>query len=298
MATKKNNEKAAYEELNINELKKEIIDYAEKRIEIEAEQAIKRIEKRILKQKNISIIKKNIIIIILLCLSAYLTYILYGTGYFNKHISTSQENKNTKDQIITEKKENTEIKKQEELLEKYSYLMNSIEISETSSYIKDYYKGNLTDELKLYLSVNNIEKENLIEDGETLIIDSKSLKNSYNKLFNDENYKKISFEYHNIVFKYLKTQDIYVSNKKLEKNNTNIIKVINSIEKTDKEIIFLTTEALVEKNKIYNIETKKEIDIYKDITTINNNKEKLNNMKYIFSNNEENYYLTKIESMK
>lgn len=299
MATKKNVEKVEVEQKDIDEIKIEIIDYAEKRIDLEVEQAVKRAEKRLINQKNYAIIKRNIIIVLLLILSVYLTYLLHNTGYFNKYLNkpekqeVQEQSPQNSTEITPEEKSETDI-----LIEKYSYLLNNIEINENSNYLKDYYNGNLTNELKLYLAANQLEENEIISEESTNIIENEKIENAYKKLFNDKKYENISFEYKNLKFKYLKTQDIYIADGTLETTKSNIVRVINSIEKTQDKIEILTTEALVEKNKMSNIETKKEISTYKDSSSLKNNKEKLNNMKYTFICEEEACYLNSIESIK
>ena len=123
------------------------------------------------------------------------------------------------------------------------------------------------------------------------------LEENYKKLFTDNDYKKSSFEYNNLNYKYLKTHNIYIAEGEFKNQKTNIVKVISLIEKKQNKIEITTIEGLVEKNKLYNIESKKEISQYKNEQSIKQNKQNLNELKYIFIC-EENCYLNNIELVK
>lgn len=293
MAAKKNIEKQANDPLNIDEIKREIMEYAEEKIDTEVELAVKRAEKRLINQKNFSLIKRNIIIILLTVISLYLTYLLYQTGYFEKFI-TPKEKPEEVIKVPNEEKEEEPDSETNKLLDKYSYLLDKIKLPKNSSYLEDYYEANLTDSLKLHLISQYLTEDDLITEEDTHIIENTKLKELFSKLFNPKNYKETTFEYKNVQFKYIKSQDIFIGEGELKDESLLLKRVPISIEKTDNKITILTVEALVEKEKIYDIKSKEKIATYTDETSLKNNKDKLSKLQYVFTCEDENCYLEKI----
>ena len=244
-----------------DEIKYEIEKEVKKQISIELDKTYR----KIIRRKNFKIFIKNTLILALILFSSFLTYILYKEGYFNKYF--------VKEKIIVKK----EIIEKENLIDKYSYLLDNIYINDKSEYVKDFYEGNLTNELKNYLTLNLIDLEKYSDD--ITVIDNDTFKKAYNTLFDD--YKEINFIYNNSNIKYVKKLNSYVSNNSINKEETRIKREITNIEEKENLIEINTIEYVFKHDKKYNILTnKEETDI-----------ENLNKIKYIFKDNK----LIKIE---
>ena len=262
------------------ELTNEINLYIDKQVSTLIKKELDKSTKKLINHKNRKIIFRDIIIIILFAIIIYLLYILKNVDYFDKYFisnnSTLPVSEVKKDNNDTNKEENTP--SLEELKDKYSYLLNNIYLNETSNYINTLYEGNLTKELKQYFILNSID---LTSEDDYNIIDDNIFKNTYNTLFNDE-YEPISFNYNDNLIRYISKLDSYISEKLIEKNNTNIIKEIINITETEEDLKITTVEGLKQENKILNILTKEEVCNIKDIK---DNKDKLNKLTYVFNKN-------------
>jgi hypothetical protein len=218
---------------------------------------------------------------------------MYQNNYFDKYFN-NEENVTKVNNSITDINEEASL---DDLKEKYSYLLDKINISEKSSYLSDYYDGNISGEILLSIAANNLDEESIILDDDTYIVTSSDIQNAFLEIFNTD-YEPQSFTYNDITFKYLKTQEIYILDKEFTKSVSNIKRVVKDITQNDEEIIIETVEAIVSDKKDYNVETKKSVSTYKDDDTILSNEKKLNTIKYYFVKEDNNYLLKEIEAVK
>ncbi len=298
--TKKEKEeqlKITTNDINVDSIKEELKDYITLEIKKEFNEEVEKANKKLIKEKNKRLIFKNIIIIILIALIGFLLYLMYKDGYFNRlfnkdnnsgaNITIKEENKD----IEKEKEEKENIvkeKTQEELKLEYSYLLDDIYINEDSVYVKDYYNGELSQELKNYLAFNLLDFKSLNKEEDYNIIDDDSLKIKYNKLFNDE-YESISFDYNGNEIRYINRIGSYISSKILEKSDSSIVKDIINISTVDNKVIIETVEYILKNNEYFNILTKEKIE-----GNISDNLDKLTKIKYTFTDT----FLTLIEKSK
>ena len=161
--------------------------------------------------------------------------------------------------------------------------MDNILINEKSKYITDYYNGNLTNELKNYLTLNKINIAELSIEEECNIIDESEFIKKYNELFTSE-YQSISFDYNGTKLKYIKKLESYISDTILTESKTNIKREIINIETKDDEVMITTIEGIVKKDKLYNVTTSKEVTSYKQ-DSLKNYESKLNKVTYTFKDN-------------
>ena len=143
----------------------------------------------------------------------YGVYYLYKDGYFDKDKQVVVDNK--KDDIqnkISEdnKREEDEIKTAE-LINKYSYLLDKINIDIKCDYINELYAGNLTTSLKEYLAYKLIDSKKIISDDTSSYFDVSDMENSYKELFNDK-LAYSSFKYNGVTYKYLESKNMFISN--------------------------------------------------------------------------------------
>ena len=145
----KNTKNEEEKKIDLEDIKQELKDYVDIKIKNGFTEELEKSNRRLIREKNKKIIFRNFIIIVLLVIIGLLIYLLYSNKYFHKLFNDSSdktiviENKESKEEVKEEKKLTLE-----ELINKYSYLLDSIVISEKCDYIEDYYKGNLTNELK------------------------------------------------------------------------------------------------------------------------------------------------------
>lgn len=285
---KKIEENKVIDKKDLKELRIEILDYAKERIDIEVENSLKKVEKKIVKRKNIKIIKRDIMIVLLLVLCSFLTYELYDMGFFNKYLVKETANK-TESEEKQDKQDEVIIK--EDLKEKHKHALDNISIKSNSKYINDYYNGNLTNELKLELTLNLIPLDKIENDEENYLIDNSTMEEYFNKLFNSS-YKASSFSYGSNKVKYLKKQEVYLASDEITKNESKIKKIITDVQENDDEIIISTIEYIVDNNKVINILTQEEI--LDNENEVLKNKDKLTKLDYYLTIRDNSYRLNKI----
>ena len=282
-------------ELNIDEIKKEVVEHAFNSVDNKIEELVRKTDKRIINIKNRSIFKRNLVIIILLCLSLFLTYLLYNEGYFDKFFNHKE---NTSETVVTEETkpeeqiEEDEESKLDKLKKEYSHLLDNINISEDSPYLVDLYNGKLTNKMKLSIAITNVEKDKIEQDEDVYTIKEEDLKEEYAKLFNIDKYKATSFELNYIDIKYLKSGNFYLFYEPLD-FNTNIRREIMGINVKDNIVKITVSEGYIIDNILYNVTTKEVIN-KKNISIVDNCK-KLNKITYVFEKINDNYILTGVE---
>lgn len=284
MAKKKIEEKSIItSEINIDEIKDDLKDYIDIQIKKNLKEELEKSNKKLLKEKNKKIFWKNVVILLLIGLIIYLLYLLNSVDYFDKFFlknNSKQVNAN-----IEEKKEQEvktdEVPTLEDLKKEYSNLIEKININENSEYIKDFYNGDLTSNLKKYLILNLIDFSKLNKEEDYNLIDEDYFKEEYEKLFDD--YDGGSFSYNGNKIRYLQKMNSYISTNLLEKIDTNIKREIVDI-KVDGEKVYITTvEGLLKDNKLYNIVSMEEVEEYKK-ELISKYESDLNKITYVFDN--------------
>ncbi|MBR5662630.1 MAG: hypothetical protein IKX00_03130 [Bacilli bacterium] len=275
--------------INIKEYKEQIDKYAKERVEVEtSSQTVKTLKKQLSSKKCASGIKSFIILCLLACIG-YGVYYLYKDGYFDEKkngtkcncqetkydVKKDDDNKGETDP----KKEET---KKEDLTKKYSYLLDNIIFDLNSNYTRDYYNGNLTNEIKEYLAYKLIDKEDIMSDDDSSYFELSDLETAYTTLFN-EKLNPTSFKYNNAAYSYLESKEMFVASSKPNPEKIITREIIN-VEKTDDdEIVITTVEGYVDGDKLYNILTNKKITSYKAGTSLSKYKNKLNVIKYTFT---------------
>lgn len=289
---KKIEENTTIDKKDLKEIKIELLDYAKERINIEVENTLKKVEKRLVRRKNIKIIKRDIIIILLLALCCFLSYELYDTGFFNKYFVKEALIKEDDDKNKIEKPQEDIIK--EDLKEKHKNALNNISIKKTSKYLNEYYSGNLTNELKLELTLNLIPLDKIEIDEDTFIISNIIMKEYFNNLFNSS-YKASSFTYGSNKIKYLKNQEVYLTNNEIKKSDNKIKRIFTDVQENNDEVIINTVEYIVDNDKVINILTKEEV--LESENDVLKNQDKLNKMEYYLTFKDGAYKLANIKEI-
>ena len=250
----------------------------------ELNREMKRESRRVLRGKIGKILRRDIIIIILLCIIGYLIYFMYNHNYVSFNISSNMNNISlTNNKKVVTKEED------------YSYLLDLVNvklpfdnINSVYLYNGNYKEIDINDSIKLTMAFNSINKIEFTKE---------ELVNAYTNLFgSSEHFKDISFDYECNHFKYDARADKY----ELTSNECSMIsskEIIENIIKTDKnkEVITLTTVVGVYDNSnksLYNYK-----NLYEPVgSNVGNNfnirdyQNKLDTYKYTFKLNGDKYY--------
>ncbi len=315
MAKKTNTKKEEKKELVFNEakdneeridvegIKVELTDYMKGQVDFYIKQEIDKTNKRIIKIKNKQIFIRNVLILLLLAACGYLGYRLYEAGYFNKYLK-AETTKIQEEKANSSSKQEEQPKEQEEIIEnkptleelkkEYAYLLNPIIISGNSNYLEEYYKGELTQELKLSIALANIKQSDIETEDDMSFVEEDILKKAYENIFKDE-YKGASFIYNAEALKYSSARKVYIADGELKIAYNTIQKEIIAIENKE-NIIITTIEGYISEGKLYNKKTNQEIENYDSKKSLLDYKDKLASVKYTFEKNNNSYKLIKIEA--
>ena len=271
------------ENVDLSQIKEELTKYVDEKISSEFIKEIDKTNKKLVKEKSKKVFARDILIVLLLCLSGFLSYELYKTGYFNKFMIKVDSGKSEKEENINNKTE--EPKKEEisleDLIKKYGSYLNNIVISENSDYLNDFYEGNLTTELKNYIAFNLINLEDLEKEEDYNIIPDELVAENYKNIFEDK-YVNKSFKYNGETIKYISSLKSYITDKILDSEETNIKREIIHIETKDNKVVITTVEGIVKNKKLYNVISKEEVKEY-DNKKLSNYVDSLNKVSYIFN---------------
>ena len=278
--------------INLEGIKEELTLYIDKEIRRSFNDSVEKSNKRLIHEKNKKIIVRDIIIVLLAGVIAFLMYIMYRNNYFDRFFNHNVIKEET---IIksNDTNEDTKVKEEvktpslEELKKKYAHLLDNYVISSSSSYKKDFYNGNLTLELRKYMALNTLDFSDIKVEDDYNIISENVLRKAYDKLF-DNDYSLGNFDFNGNKIRYISGADIYMSTDLLKLDN-DIKREITSILEDD-DIYITTIEYIIMDNKLYNVSTMEEVMEYQN-DAITSYKDKLNTITYRFHND-------KLESVK
>ena len=277
------------ETIDLTLIKEELKDYVDIKLKNSFNEELERSNRRLIREKNKKILFRNIVILVLLVIIGLLLYLMYTNKYFHKFFSDSKSEEVVKEEVNKEE-EKEEVKEitLDDLIKKYSYLLDKVNMNEKSDYIKDYYEGNLTNELKSYLALSNIDLSKLTIEEDYNIIDTKTIEEEYNKLFSGE-FDASSFSYNGVKIRFVSKLESYITDKVLESSKSNIKREIISIKVDGDKVSIECIEGIITDGKLLNVVTNKEVSSKntdlksheKDLTkvTYTFNKEKLESIK-------------------
>ena len=270
------------DDFNINDYKDQIDKYIKERVDKEAASSAVKYYKKRLRNKSIIIFIEFIIIVGLITAGVFGMIHLYNDGYFIYDIKIQKKENPVNNDVAPENKDDNKVKI-DELVNKYSYLLDNLNIDTKCEYLSDYYNGNLSKELKEYLAYQLINKDYIITDDSSSYFDAELLGRAYKELFNDT-LEYSDFKHNGFKYKYIKAKDMFISTS-LSTSGIKIIKEITNIEEKDNKVVITTTEGYIKDNKLYNVLNNKEISDYKKEDKISKYSKKLNVVKYTFNNN-------------
>ncbi len=273
------------EKIDLSKINKDVKEYVDLLVKKDLTNEVEKANKRLLREKNRKIFFKNLIIIILIVVIGFLVYLLYKAHYFDKYFV----NEDTPQVIVDKKEEEVEKDTQtnhvptfEELESEYGDLIKDIYINENSKYIKDYYSGVLSNEIKNYIALNKLSFDKLSVEEDYNVIDSSDIEIEYKKLFNDK-FNKATFDYNGNKLRYVTKLDSYMTDSILTKTKSNIKREIIDIEVEDDIVTITTVEGLVKDGKLYNILTNEVVKNYKK-DSLSKYEDELNKISYVFDN--------------
>lgn len=276
--------------VNIKDYKDTIDKYVKERVEIEsASQSVKLLKKQ-LHNKKISSAIKTIIIFLLLCSIGYGVYYLYEDGYFDENKGVKCSNVLTddkKDNKDNNKPDEPVIKETslEDLTKEYGYLLDNVIFDANSNYTRDYYSGNLTNDIKLYLSFKLLDNNKIVKDDDSLYFEATELKKASSKLFGDISLE--TFKYNNVTLKYFEFKDVFVSSGSPNEDKVISREIIGiKVDDETKTVTITCVEGYINNDKLYNILSNKEVSGYKEGAKLSKYKDKLNTISYVFENEE------------
>lgn len=293
--------KEVEERIDVESIKTELNEYMKGQIDYYIKQEIDKTNKRIIKVKNRQIFSRNIVILLLIAAIGYLGFRLYENGYFNKYFQgekketyvVTKEDSPKKEELEPTPKEETK-PTLEELKKEYSSLLNPIILSGNSNYLEEYYKGNLTEELKLSIALANVKQSDIETEVDMSFVEENLIKEAYERIF-DTKYEGKSFVYNAESMKYSAARKMYIANGELRIASNTIQKEIVDIQEGE-DVVITTIEGYISEGKLYNKKTNERIENYDSKKDFIEYKDKLASVKYTFHKNNDSYKLIKIES--
>lgn len=286
---KKKEEVVSSEEIKISA---SMDEYIKNKIDDEVESAVSKAEKKLLKVKNIAIIKRDIIIIILIFFYVLLGYNLYNTNYFDKFLSKYIKTDNSvsvsdesslESESTSKKEEKNELLNKEKLISKYEPLLDNINFYDLSTNFKDFASGELTDEVKEEIVFNSLDKNDFDSSAKLISVDAEKVKSIGERYFTSFTLK--DFNYNNLKVHYMEDDSLFIfktsDNKKSELISKKIIDAEESIDK--KSVKVRTLYYTLEDNKLINPITLKEIKGYKNNDDIVKFKKELPKVTLVFN---------------
>ncbi len=237
------------EAIDLEAYKTELKSFVNERIDEVLIDKIESVNKKLLREKSRKIWSRNIIILILLALSIFLTSTLYYEGYFNRFLTKTEQNSSA-ESISENNNEKTSgitisvTDKTKELKEKYNPILKNFAISPSSAYFESFKQGNLTEELKLYFALSSLDFEALEIEEDYNIIPKDKIKEAYEKLFTST-FEPKTFDYNGNSIRYFSKLDSFVSNFRLKKASDNTVSEISDIKEEDEKVVIKTKDNLV-----------------------------------------------------
>lgn len=282
------------EKINVEHIKDDLTDYMKLKVEAEVSKAVEKSTKKLLRRKNSIIFKRNVTILVLLIICFFLGYNLCTLSNINIDITTTKKGEIT-DKKNLEESTKTEEKKEDplvKLISEYGNLIDNIYINENSDYIEDFYGGNLSDELKLYLTLNNVDSDDIVSEDDTVYLEASNLESVYNNIFADDFVSK-SFKYNDLSFHYLPSKEMFIASGKIQKVKPKIVRDIINIEVDDDLVIITTVEGVVKDDKLYNILSGEEVKGYN--RKLSEYKDSLTEVAYYFEKTDDGFKLKSIK---
>lgn len=266
---------------------KELDNKIESKVEVAINEKIKTYEKKIVKEKNYKILRRDIFIILLLGLIIYAGYYMYKNNYFNISIN--------KNNVINTPNDNQEEIKydSEYYIKNYHYLVDNLFINDIE--LLDIFKkdiittNDISNTLKLKISYYNINNKQ--NDNGNIIFKEEDILTSYQNIFNDTVINNETFTYNNTRFIYY--NNMYIGYD-LNSNDINTKYNIYNSYKKDDNLVFELVVGRVVDNNIINIYDDRVMEYNGNINDYVN---LLTKYSITFTNKNDKYYFNKLEKI-
>lgn len=236
------------EVFNLDDYKDEIDKYIKKRVEKEAASEVVKLYKKQISGLKIKNTIKNILIILLLAVIGYGSYLVYNGEAIAKNgkvVKKIDESTQEKENISKDANKNTK----EKLIEENKYLLDKIIINDDFDYIDDLENGNITMKIKEAIAFSNLNSNDIENNDGTLVISEDKIIEKINELFTSCNDLE-TFKYNGKTFTYLKNQKIFVGEEPDVKET--LSRNITDIE-VNRNIITFTVSENINKEKTINL---------------------------------------------
>lgn len=240
---------------------------------------IRKEEHKLSRGKDLKIFRLYIYIFLLLALFGFVVYKLYITNHLNVIVPENIKIPTIK----VEEETTTKVKESEDLIKKYSYLMDNVILSDSSlltgqNKMKDI---DITERLKL--AYNALKKDQISIEGSIYMISSDDLKESYNKLFSLNDYKETNFSVNSLDYKYSSKTNSYIAISNSKVDSDEYILEVENIFEDDSYVYIEVISALKKNDYIYNINnTESSIAKYKSGLKLNKYKAELSMNRVVF----------------
>ncbi len=279
---------------------------------------VKKEEKRILKGKNLSIFKRDVVITVLFGLILYFGYCLYDAKYFNFMKSQcerdgncySLENGNNNNDTSVKDQVPEVVKDKNWYITNYAYLLENTKLTLNADNVSAYYLysadrriNEVKSSILLNLAYKTLSAKQIKTNSVNITVEGKDLKQAFEKLFGSlVNYKAVSFQYNCLNFKYNQDKDKYTAeNTKCSAASNKILEEIDDIYE-EGDVLYILTNATIyneSENSFYTFDNLYEPEIT-DVTEedLNTNSRRLNRYQYQFKKIDDTYYLDSIVKLK
>lgn len=294
------------------EVKEVLLEDLENHVDVLIQSKVDKIERKINKQKQWTLFRKNIMIILLLAIALFEGKILYDNGILHKYYKAINSNYNQNKDDIQEPiigKENNdekqEIKKDKEwYIKEYSYLLDNIKTNLEEDKFTYLYKTNysvkdIDNKIRLNMAYQLLDEKNISKSDGFLSFDANLLEESYQAVFGDSlEYKNENFANNCVEYIYNKGLNKYLAiDLECEVNTKEIKEQIVSIEEKDENIIISTIVGIYDtKEKTISSLDNMFSKEYKE--NLSEHEKKLDKFKYTFIKVKDNYYFNSITKEK
>ena len=272
-------------------------------------------EKRILRGKNFSIFKRDILVLIFLGIALYFGYCLYDVKYFDFMKSECEKNGTcyTQDGEYeggNENKPQEIVKDKDWYVENYGYLLDEVHLSLNADnvsayylYSNDYKLNEIKTAYLLNMAYNKLDTKQIKTNSQTVTIEESDLKNAFESLFGATTYYKASsFTYNCLNFTYNSEKERYTAeNNKCSKTKNTILEEIDNMYEEGEVLYIQTTATIYNENEksFYTFDNLFDA-IVVDVTEndISKNSRKLNKYQYQFKKANDTYYFDGITKLK
>ncbi len=273
--------------------------------------------KQIIRSKNASIFKRNVLILVLIAVIVYFGYCLFDARYFDFMKSECERNGNcgtantTNNDTTAENLEQQEIVKDKKwYIENYGYLLDHVKLSLNADNVSAYYLysgdkeiSEMKSSVLLNLAYHQVSSKNIKTNSVSISVEGSALKEAFEKVFGSTTYyNPTNFTYNCLNFKYNKEKDKFsADNNKCPSSTNKILEEIDDMYE-DGDVLYMITNATIynaSESAFYTFDNLYEAEVTNvSENDLASNAKKLNRYQYQFKKVDDTYYLNSIVKLK